>query len=172
MKKTFCIIGMIISLLICILGVLQLFHVEILGDIPYYATGVMYKYDHGYAQFGADFYSHVNNNTADAAQSIHRAVTNQIAIYDILNVILAAMGLLSFFFFGVKLGETMGPEEAKASAKYTVPTEAIKPGPMIPVNQRPSESVAEELKGLKEMLDCGVLTQEEYSARKRQLLGS
>ena len=32
-------------------------------------------------------------------------------------------------------------------------------------------SAVEELKGLKELLDCGIITQEEFDAKKKQLLG-
>ena len=39
-----------------------------------------------------------------------------------------------------------------------------------PVNQAPIQSMADELKKYKELLDQGVLTEEEFAAKKEQLL--
>ncbi|MBR6102458.1 MAG: SHOCT domain-containing protein [Ruminococcus sp.] len=42
--------------------------------------------------------------------------------------------------------------------------------PYRPVEQK-SESVSSQIKELKELLDCGAITEEEYNAKKKQILG-
>ena len=47
----------------------------------------------------------------------------------------------------------------------------IKNSNFAPTTVVSSVSPAEELKKFKELLDCGILTQEEFDAKKKQLLG-
>lgn len=60
-------------------------------------------------------------------------------------------------------------ESAIASGEVVPPEEfAVKPKSE---NSKPQMSIADELKKLKELLDAGVLTQEEFEAQKKKLLG-
>ena len=43
--------------------------------------------------------------------------------------------------------------------------------PVAPTATSPLASSADELKKYKELLDCGIITQEEFDAKKKQLLG-
>ncbi len=46
-----------------------------------------------------------------------------------------------------------------------------KPTPTTTIKQEIPQSLADELKKYKELLDMGVITQEEFDAKKKQLLG-
>ena len=53
-------------------------------------------------------------------------------------------------------------DEQKAAKRDSVPA---------PVQQEPSQSAADELEKFKGLLDKGIITQEEFNAKKKQLLG-
>lgn len=50
-------------------------------------------------------------------------------------------------------------------------TEKQQKEPSSPTNQIANYSNADELKKFKELLDCGIISQEEFDAKKKQLLG-
>lgn len=75
-KKTFALIGMIISLAIVVCGVLTISGE--LGGNAHYASGASYLYDSGYASFGADFYTYVSNNAAEAADAAPAPVPEEL----------------------------------------------------------------------------------------------
>ena len=58
-KKTFSTLGMIFSAVIVFLGILVL--AGALGGDASYPNSASYLYDSGYATFGGDFYTFVNN---------------------------------------------------------------------------------------------------------------
>lgn len=71
MNKTACKIGMILGIVIIIAGFITMFtNVDIFSG-----ETAGSRYDSGYTAFGADFYTYVNNNAAEAAKNV-RAVGN------------------------------------------------------------------------------------------------
>lgn len=96
-KKIFSIIGMVVSAMIVITGILT-----ISGVFGGNESYIPYYYDSGYASFGADFYSYVNNNAAAAA----RAVTSLVLFAkSISGIFMICIGLLSLCHFGIAHGE-------------------------------------------------------------------
>lgn len=96
-KKTFSTIGMIVSALIVITGILTISGV-FGGDEDY----PPYYYDCGYASFGGDFYSYVNNNAAKAARNVVGLVSFTRSISGISMI---CVGLLSLCYFGMAHSE-------------------------------------------------------------------
>lgn len=103
MKKGFKRLGMLVSVAVVIVGICVLCG-AIYGN-PSYSTDAPTGYDSGYAIFGADFYSYVCNNSAEAASAARAAANNVIDVVDSVNniggIILIAMGLFGFCFFGM-----------------------------------------------------------------------
>ena len=107
-KKIFSILGIVFSALIVVSGVLVVFGV--LGGDASGATSAPSKYDSGYASFGADFYSFVNNNAAEAAVAARFTASNVRSLCELLKnvcgIFLMGFGLLSLCHFTmVWLGE-------------------------------------------------------------------
>jgi len=102
-KKLFSMIGMCVSLAIIILGVL------LLANVPssfLTSADTTYK-DSGFATFGTDFYTYINNNAAEAASATQAIAANQNEFFDMLAHIgtigafmLIAFGALGFCAFG------------------------------------------------------------------------
>ncbi len=91
-KKTFAVVGMVISVIVVLWGILVF-----TGSYDYASTP-SWSYDYGYASFGGDFYSYVNNNAAYAAYNV-RALGSMIE--KIGGIVLISLGLLSFCYFGM-----------------------------------------------------------------------
>ena len=106
-KKTFALIGMIISLAIVVCGVLTISGE--LGGNAHYASGASYLYDSGYASFGADFYTYVSNNAAEAADAASTVASNVRSVAqlqkNVFGIFLMGFGLLGFCFFGMAHAE-------------------------------------------------------------------
>ena len=118
-KKNFALIGMCVGVLVVIFGIIALAGVDYSRDL-----GGHY-YDTGFASFGGDFYSYVNNNTA---QAVH-AITNQSelinkAIGKVGGLILLSMGLLAICRFGVMWVEEKAAEPKPANAAPAAPDTA------------------------------------------------
>lgn len=96
-KKTFSLVGMIVSALIVITGILT-----ISGVFGGYGSSVSYIYDSGYASFGADFYSYVNNNAARASYTLINLIHFARVISGIFMI---CIGLLSLCHFGMARSE-------------------------------------------------------------------
>ena len=111
-KKTFALIGMLVSLAIVVCGILAISG-ELGGNVKY-ASGAPYSYDSGYASFGADFYTYVSNNAAEAADAASAAAYNVRGVAEllknVLGIFLIGFGLMGFSFFG------MAHAECKAAA--------------------------------------------------------
>lgn len=89
MKKIFSILGMIASAIIAFGGfVLHGQHIS--SYLPDYS-------------FGADFYTEMYSITRDAASNIISASN---AITEAISVLIIALGVIGFFYFGVELGKT------------------------------------------------------------------
>jgi Short C-terminal domain len=66
-----------------------------------------------------------------------------------------------------------GEERGAAEAAQAQPAETAIPAPAAPAEPAPpAEDKYTELMKLKELLDAGVLTQEEFDAQKQKILGS
>ena len=113
-KKTISLMAMIVSLAIVLCGVLVIS--GSMGGDTSYASG-SYAYDSGYAEFGADFYTYVSNNAAEAASAARTTAANIGDIAELLKnvcgVFLMGFGMLSLCFFGmIFVGEKKVAPEA------------------------------------------------------------
>lgn len=106
-KKTVSIIGMVCGAVIILLGILVM--AGSMGGGASTASGASYLYDSGYATFGADFYTYVSNNAAEAASASRVVASNLKAIAELLKnacgILIMAVGLFTTCYFGVKLTE-------------------------------------------------------------------
>ncbi len=106
-KKLFVYIGMIAGLLAVLMGILVM--TGAMGGNSFTVFGAPYKYDSGYATFGADFYTYVTNNAAEAAEASTTAAANlrEIAVLlkNVSGILLIAGGLFMLCFFGVQYAE-------------------------------------------------------------------
>ena len=107
MKKRYAIAGMAVGIVIALLGVLLL--TGAITDSPVSASSAPYSYDSGYASFGADFYTYVSNNAAEAASAGRTAASNLIRVFDMIQtaagIFLIGFGLMGTCFFGMQLEE-------------------------------------------------------------------
>ncbi len=88
MKKILSIVGMVSGAFIIIIGLLTLFGAFGVADSTSYSY---YKYDHGYASFGGDYYTYSSNNAYYAATAANAASQN---IMDMAHMIQLSSGLL------------------------------------------------------------------------------
>ena len=108
MRKGFCILGIIVSLVIILLGVLLLTgKINVKPESSY-----LYKYESGFAVFGGDFYTHVNNNAAEAVGLIRVAA----------GILIMSLGAIGFCLFGAFLGI----KETDPSIQIPVPASKTK----------------------------------------------
>lgn len=90
MRKFFSIVGIFFSCMVIYLGVQYInLNAEFVGgrtvSAPDTASSAPSYVDSGYASFGADFYTYVTNNAADAASAVHTVAANQVRIFDQMN---------------------------------------------------------------------------------------
>ena len=102
-KKTYATIGMIVSVLIVLMGILVIsgaFGGN--GDSPSSAPSY---YDSGYASFGGDFYTYVNNNAGEAASAARTTARNVDYLSTLLKnacgIFLMGFGLMGACAFGI-----------------------------------------------------------------------
>lgn len=114
MKKGFCILGIIFSLVIVLLGILLLTGaISVKPESSY-----LRRYDSGFAVFGGDFYTHVNNNAAEAVGLIRVTA----------GILVMSIGALGFCLFGAFLGI----KEIDPSVQMPKPTSKPVAGPKAP----------------------------------------
>ena len=154
MKKIFSIIGMAVSCVLIILGIMVA--MGEMGGANSYAS-ISYKsaetspYDSGWAKFGSDFYTYSNNNAYDAAvaaraasanayeaaEAAAAASTNIRELSDLMEMVfgimLMAMGAFGFLGFGVVFAGTNEPRFA-----YSAPAVPSYAPPAQPVPQEPA----------------------------------
>lgn len=124
-KKTFSLVGIIVSALIVIAGILTMS-----GVFGGYGSSVSYIYDSGYASFGADFYSYVNNNAARASYTLINLIHFARVISGIFMI---CIGLLSLCHFGMARSECAADQKKlcepmpEAEHPYTNPCEPEAP---------------------------------------------
>ena len=82
MKKKMALAGAINSAMMIIVGIL--FLLGVFGGAGSYPSGAPSYYESGYASFGADFYTYVNNNAAETASATYRAAANLKSIGEII----------------------------------------------------------------------------------------
>ena len=132
-KKTFATAGMSVSALIVLLGILVI--AGAMGGDTSYPGMAPYSYDSGYASFGGDFYTYVNNNAAEAASGARTAAANLEDIAELLKnvcgVFLMGFGLMGVCFFGMA---RCGCQDKK---NEEVPAE-------LPAAEMPAEAAAEQ----------------------------
>lgn len=99
-KKNISIVAMLISVLVAISGFLIIFGA--FGGNTSHANS-SYLYDSGLTEFGADFYTYVNNNAAEAAIAARTVASNLDSIADVIKsacgIFLIGFGLLSLCCF-------------------------------------------------------------------------
>lgn len=117
-KKTFATLGMIFSAVIVLASIL-VFAGALGGDADY-PSSAPYSYDSGYASFGADFYTYVSNNTAEAASASRTAANNVRELCDLMRNVcgcfLMGFGLLGICHFGIVRCECQKKETAECAA--------------------------------------------------------
>ena len=153
-KKTFATIGMIVCVLFVIAGFITMEKSNSCSIAS--RSGI---YDSGLTTFGADFYTYSNNNTAEAASAARITANNIYDLYDLVADVFGWFfvfaGLIGFCCFGV----------VRAGCNCAAPPAA----PIVPEESSTMDSV-DELKKYKELADSGAITQEEFEAKKEQLL--
>lgn len=153
-KRFFAVGGMAVCLLSVLLGILILCGVfgGLRGNYPTSTT-----YDHGYAMFGNDYYTYMNNNAAATTSAISSVNRNIIAqsklIKNISGLAFMSVGIIGFFAFGTtavdsinldglsKISDKVSEYTSKATHSYTgssatapqKPVSAAKPDNTAPV---------------------------------------
>jgi hypothetical protein len=120
-KKTLSLAAMIISVLIALSGFLII--TGAFGGNTSHANS-SYLYDSGLTKFGADFYTYVNNNAAEAAMAARTVASNLDSIADVIKsacgIFLIGFGLLSLCCFTMVWISENKPAEVVAQ-----PTESV-----------------------------------------------
>lgn len=115
MKKFFSILGIIVGIALVVMGIVCLAG-GLSGRVRTPETASrsgygIYNYKNGYANFGTDFYSYVNNNTAEAADAAQTTAENLIDIHELLKngfgLMMLFAGLISICGFGIKFNSVV-----------------------------------------------------------------
>lgn len=122
-KKVFATLGMVFGLVIALCGILTI--TGGMGGDTSYPSSAPYSYESGYASFGADFYTYVSNNSAEAASAARTTAGNLEDIADLLKnvcgVFLMGFGMLGFCFFGVMRSDCKADDERPVSSDVMTP---------------------------------------------------
>ena len=145
MKKKFALTGLISGCVLILIGIL-VFAGAFGGDFS--SAYSSYRYDSGYATFGADFYTYVSNNAAEAAEACRAAANNTREMGKVLKAscgsLLTFFGIFMLCTFGIKLGEFKEEEARLAAAPADAPAEV----PAAPaLDAAPAEKKPEEASG-------------------------
>ena len=113
-RKIFAVMGMVFGLIVAICGILTVSGE--MGGNTSYPSSAPYSYESGYASFGADFYTYVSNNSAEAASAARTTASNLEDIAQLLKnvcgVFLMGFGMMGFCFFGTLLAGCGSAETA------------------------------------------------------------
>lgn len=112
-EKKFLTMGIVISVLIVFLGILTMANV-FCSEIS--TIGNTTLYDHGYSAFGADFYTYVSNNAADAASTSRTTAKNVILLISLIKttsgLFLCSIGAMGFCYFSAAAAKVQAAEPA------------------------------------------------------------
>lgn len=189
-KKRLTKVGMVVSILVAICGVLVI--LGAMGGDTSGPGGAPSYYDQGYASFGADFYSYVSNNAAEAAEAARATASNLGDIADLLRnvcgIFLIGFGMMGFCVFGII---NAGLKEAAAVAAPATPVapvvepvveetvetedeseeiESETEEAEIETTEELDEDAKKILAKLDELKEEGILTEEEYEEEKNKIL--
>lgn len=196
-KKRLTKVGMVVSILVAICGVLVI--LGAMGGDTSGPGGAPSYYDHGYASFGADFYSYVSNNAAEAAEAARTTASNLGDIADLLRnvcgIFLIGFGMMGFCVFGIinagfkeaaavaapvtpvaPVAEPVVEETAEAEeavAEPVVEAEEVEPeteASEVETAEETEEDKEKILAKLHELKDEGILTEEEFEEEKNKIL--
>ena len=121
-KKNFSLVGMGISILVVLFGILIM--AGAMGGNASYSSG-SYLYDSGYASFGADFYTYVSNNAAEAASASRTAASNLVSIAKLLKnvcgIFLMGFGTMGFCLFGMAFVDAKAQDPVEESVSTVAP---------------------------------------------------
>lgn len=121
-KKVFATLGMIFGLVIALCGILTV--TGKMGGDTSYPSSAPYSYESGYASFGADFYTYVSNNSAEAASAARTTASNLEDIAELLKnvcgIFLMGFGMMGFCFFGAIRNDCNIPAAEQATS-YSAP---------------------------------------------------
>lgn len=139
MRKFWSIFGILGGLALIACGVLIMSGE--MGGNANSASGASYLYDSGYASFGGDFYSYVNNNAAEAASAARTTASNVRAVAQLLQnfcgLMLMGFGLFMSCYFGVCCAGSKTPTSA-----------AVNSAPVTqPVSSEPAAEALTEIQG-------------------------
>ena len=136
MKKFWSILGILGGLALIACGVLVMSGE--MGGNASYASEASAFYDSGYASFGGDFYSYVNNNAAEAASAARTTASNVRAVAQLLQnfcgLMLMGFGLFMSCHFGVCCAGCKAPASAAVN-----PVPVTQPVPAAPVAESLTE---------------------------------
>ena len=103
-KKLVSLIGIVLGVVVIVMGILVM--AGVFGGDASGAGTSPYNYDSGYASFGADFYTYVSNNAAEAASAARTVASNLVRIADLLKnalgILTIAFGAFMCCFFALK----------------------------------------------------------------------
>lgn len=123
-KKNISLAAMIISVLIALSGFMIIVG-AFGGDTSHANSSVLY--DSGLTKFGADFYTYVNNNAAEAAIAARTVASNLDSIADVIKsacgIFLIGFGLLSLCCFAMIWINENKPSDPVAVAQNDEPVQ-------------------------------------------------
>ena len=151
MKKTGFIIKLIASIAIIILGIIVMMMGTFNNAAYYYGVYTSYEY------YGGDAYTGIQQAVADTSKNVDRlgdlicSVTNNTYLY--AGLIIIALGIYM-------IGNTFANFELEKK-------ETPKVEPVVNPSQ---DDVLSTITKFKELLDAGAITQEEFDAKKKEML--
>jgi len=117
-KLVFALIGVVISAALVLAGFLTMGGA--LGGETGIPGSAPYSYDSGYATFGGDFYTFVNNNAGEAASGARMAASNLDDIAQLLRntcgIVLMGLGFFGLCHFGMVGTDLMAAVKAESAA--------------------------------------------------------
>lgn len=145
-KKIFTIVGLVAGGLAVLFGVIMLFQI---GSGLSRTTST---------SFGSDFYTYSYQATATAASNVDTMINVASMGFGFLFIV---FGLADISFFG----RALFTENADAQVV------TVEAPVQVPAAPKTAIEIAEEINKYKKLLDSNMITEEEFNARKAQILG-
>ncbi len=154
MKKVGFVIKLISSIAIIVIGIIIMTSKPYLGY--YNGKSTSYKY------YSSDAYTGIQNAAADTAKNVASlGVFIQSALTTAVNTTYTFAGILIAVVGVYMLGTTFSDVKSKEKSK------AVVGAPVVATNH---EDAITTLTKFKELLDAGAITEEEFDAKKKELL--